>query len=121
MKLVQEMAAQSYPAEAVHLEHFQADPSIDSAPRERFTIRLARCGKEMEVTEGESMVDVLTRHGIRLEVMCQQGICGTCLTGVVDGVPDHRDAYLSDAEKAANNKILLCCSRARSPMLVLDL
>ncbi len=121
MQLVEQTAAQSYPPDAVHLEHFQADPSLDSVPRERFTIRLARSGREMEVPEGESIVDVLTRHGVRVEVMCQQGICGTCLTGVVEGVPDHRDAFLNEAEKAANNRMLLCCSRARSQRLVLDL
>ncbi|MEM5432758.1 PDR/VanB family oxidoreductase [Cupriavidus oxalaticus] len=121
MHLVEHTAAQSYPAGAVHLEHFQADPSLDSLPRDRFTLRLARSGREMEVPEGESVVDVLTRHGVRVEVMCQQGICGTCLTGVVEGVPDHRDAFLNEAERAANDKMLLCCSRARSQLLVLDL
>jgi vanillate O-demethylase ferredoxin subunit len=121
MDLVTEKAAKSYPVDAVHLEHFQAAPSLDNAPRERFTIRLARSGAEMEVPAGESIVDVLTRHNVRVEVMCQQGVCGTCLTGVIDGVPDHRDAFLSDAEKAANDKMLLCCSRACSPLLVLDL
>ncbi|SOY64338.1 Vanillate O-demethylase oxidoreductase [Cupriavidus taiwanensis] len=121
MQLVEQTAAQSYPTDVVHLEHFQADPSLDSAPRDRFTIRLARSGREMEVPEGESVVDVLTRHGVRVEVMCQQGICGTCLTGVVEGVPDHRDAFLSEAERGANDKMLLCCSRARTQLLVLDL
>jgi vanillate O-demethylase ferredoxin subunit len=121
MDLITEKAAASYPDDAVHLEHFQADPSLENAPRERFTIRLARSGVEMEVPAGESIVDVLTRSGVRVEVMCQQGVCGTCLTGVIGGVPDHRDAFLSDAEKAANDKILLCCSRACSPLLVLDL
>ncbi|SCK15044.1 vanillate O-demethylase ferredoxin subunit [Variovorax sp. HW608] len=121
MQLVQEQAAQSYPADAVHLEHFQADPALETGPRERFTIRLARSGVEMEVCENQSIVDVLTRHGVRVDVMCEQGICGTCLTGVCDGVPDHRDTFLTDKERAANDKMLLCCSRARSPVLVLDL
>jgi vanillate O-demethylase ferredoxin subunit len=48
-------------------------------------------------------------------------VCGTCLTRVLDGTPDHRDSYLLDGEKAANDQILLCCSRAKSAVLVLDL
>jgi len=121
MDLVVQKAAESYPAEAIHLEHFQADPSLADAPRERFTVRLAHSGTDLEVPEGESVVDVLARNGVRVEVMCQQGVCGTCLTNVLEGVPDHRDAFLSDAERAANDKMLLCCSRARSACIVLDL
>jgi len=48
-------------------------------------------------------------------------VCGTCLTRVLDGVPDHRDLYLTDAERAANDQFTPCCSRARTPLLVLDL
>ncbi|RQR30134.1 PDR/VanB family oxidoreductase [Burkholderia sp. Bp9142] len=121
MDLVSQKAAQCYPADAVHLEHFQADPSLADAPQARFTVRLARSGTELEVPEGESIVDVLARNGVRVDVMCQQGVCGTCLTNVLEGIPDHRDAFLCDAEKASNDRMLLCCSRARSPRLVLDL
>lgn len=121
MQLVEEIAAASYPPGAIHLEHFQADPEAQTGPRDAFRIRLAKSGKELDVPAGESMIDVLTRHGVRVEMMCQQGVCGTCLTGVLEGVPDHRDAFLSEAEKRANDKVLLCCSRALSPLLVLDL
>ena len=36
-----------------------------------------------------------------LMTACLQGVCGTCLTPVLAGQPDHRDAYLSAEEKAA--------------------
>jgi vanillate O-demethylase ferredoxin subunit len=49
------------------------------------------------------------------------GGCGTCETRIVEGIPDHRDLYLSDEEKAENNVIMICCSRSKSPVLVLDL
>ncbi|VTN10146.1 Phthalate dioxygenase reductase [Raoultella terrigena] len=52
---------------------------------------------------------------------CEQGICGSCITDVIDGIPDHRDCVLTDEEKAANTQITLCCSRSKSPVLVLDL
>jgi vanillate monooxygenase ferredoxin subunit len=44
-----------------------------------------------------------------------------CLTRVLAGEPDHRDVYLTDEERAANDQLLPCCSRSRTPMLVLDL
>jgi vanillate O-demethylase ferredoxin subunit len=52
---------------------------------------------------------------------CEQGVCGTCLTRVLDGAPDHRDQYLTPEEQAEGDQFLPCCSRARSPRLVLDL
>jgi ferredoxin-NADP reductase len=57
----------------------------------------------------------------RLRRSCEEGICGTCLCTVLAGVPDHRDVYLTDEEKAANDQMLLCCSRSKTPQLVLDL
>lgn len=54
-------------------------------------------------------------------VSCEQGVCGTCLTRVLEGVPDHRDLYLTPDERAANYQFTPCCSRAKSRRLVLDL
>jgi tetrachlorobenzoquinone reductase len=40
---------------------------------------------------------------------------------VLDGVPDHRDLVLSQAQRDANDRMMVCCSGAKSPLLVLDL
>jgi vanillate O-demethylase ferredoxin subunit len=50
-----------------------------------------------------------------------EGVCGTCETRVLEGIPDHRDLVLNDAEKAANKTMMICCSRAKSATLLLDL
>jgi vanillate O-demethylase ferredoxin subunit len=52
---------------------------------------------------------------------CEQGVCGTCVTRVLEGIPDHRDMYFTPQEQAANDQFTPCCSRARTPLLVLDL
>jgi vanillate O-demethylase ferredoxin subunit len=52
---------------------------------------------------------------------CEQGVCGTCLTRVLEGTPDHKDSYLTPEERAANDQFLPCCSRSKTPLLVLDL
>jgi vanillate monooxygenase ferredoxin subunit len=121
MALVEEVAARTYPPEAVHLEYFSADEALLAGPRESFTVKLAKSGREIEVPAGESILDALARNGLHIDMLCQQGVCGTCLTGVVEGIPDHRDAFLTDAEKRANDKIMVCCSRSLTPQLVLDL
>ena len=59
--------------------------------------------------------------GIAVATSCEQGVCGTCLTKVIDGVPDHRDLYLTPEEQAVGDQFLPCCSRAKSARLVLDL
>jgi uncharacterized membrane protein YdfJ with MMPL/SSD domain len=63
----------------------------------------------------------LIAAGIPLLTSCEQGVCGTCLTGVLAGEPEHRDLYLTPEEQAANDQFTPCCSRARSERLVLDL
>ena len=110
----------AWPAANVHREFFGAaapDHSADGS----FDIKIASTGKLVRVEAGETAVRALAAAGIQIETSCEQGVCGTCLTRVLDGVPDHKDMYLTDGEKADNNSFLPCCSRAKSPCLVLDL
>lgn len=69
----------------------------------------------------QTIVEALAGNGIDVPVSCEQGICGTCLTGVLEGQPDHRDTVQSDKDKAENKQMTLCCSRAKGDLLVLDL
>jgi vanillate O-demethylase ferredoxin subunit len=116
-----ELASRSYPKEAIHLEFFSADEEALTRPQEAFKVRLAGRGIEIDVPSGVSIIDALARHGVQVDMLCQQGVCGTCLTDVLGGIPDHRDSFLTDSEKHANDKMMICCSRARSPVLILDL
>lgn len=86
-----------------------------------FQVKVASSGDVIDVEPGQSITDALAANGIDLPVSCEQGVCGTCLTRVLEGEPDHRDLYLTDAEKEANDQMLPCCSRSRTPMLVLDI
>jgi vanillate O-demethylase ferredoxin subunit len=73
------------------------------------------------IPPGETILDALVREGLQLSFSCKEGICGACETGVIDGVPDHRDMILSEADRAANGTMMICCSGSRTPELVLDL
>ena len=57
---------------------------------------------------------------MKIKKSCEQGVCGTCLTDVLEGEPDHKDKFLNDEEREAGDQILACCSRAKSARLVLD-
>ena len=82
---------------------------------------LHRSGRTVTVPPGETILDILLDNGINVSFSCSDGICGTCETKVIEGIPDHRDSFLSDEEKAENGKIMVCCSRSKSPVLTLDL
>lgn len=121
MDLVEQTAAPTWPPEAVHLEYFSADPASLAGPRETFRVRLARSGGEYEIAAGSTIVEALAARGFQIVTSCEQGVCGTCLTGLLEGVPEHRDVFLTDEEREAGDKIMPCVSRAKSDLLVLDL
>jgi vanillate monooxygenase ferredoxin subunit len=104
----------------IHLEYFGAAPQDHSADA-AFEVKVASTGKTCTVAAGESVVQALRRNGVDILTSCEQGVCGTCITRVLDGVPDHRDLYFTDEEKAKNDQFTPCCSRSRGKMLVLDL
>jgi vanillate O-demethylase ferredoxin subunit len=112
----------AWPGTAIHREYFVADPMaghLDDA--KAFTVKIASSGKSYPVGAQQTIVEALAEQGIDIPISCEQGICGTCLTGVLEGEPDHRDTVQSDKDKAENKQMTLCCSRAKGDMLVLDL
>jgi vanillate O-demethylase ferredoxin subunit len=107
-------------ADRVHYEYFGAAP-LDTSNDGSFEVKLARTGSTIRVENDQTVLQALTANGIKIETSCEQGVCGCCLTTVLAGQVDHRDHYLTDEEKAANDQMLVCCSRSKSPTLVLDL
>ncbi|MCX2901011.1 PDR/VanB family oxidoreductase [Pseudomonas mandelii] len=116
--VIAQALAAGYADDHVHREYFQVEVDASGAG---FEVVAQRSGKTVQVAEGQSIVEALTAVGIKIEVSCEQGVCGTCLCDVIEGEPDHRDVYLTDDEKSANDQILVCCSRAKSKKLVLDI
>lgn len=86
-----------------------------------FDVRIASTGQTVHVRAGVSVVEAVAAIGIDIPVSCGEGICGTCLTRVLEGVPDHQDFVLSPEEQEKGDQFTPCCSRAKTPLLVLDL
>ena len=112
--------AMGWAQDNIHLEYFGA-PAQDTSGDLGFEVRIASTGKVYPIAADVSVVEALRKEGIDILTSCEQGVCGTCLTRVLEGEVDHRDMYLTDEEKAANEQFMPCCSRARSKLLVLDL
>lgn len=107
------------PKENVHIEHFVPGEAL--AASSGFWIDLHKSGKSLYVPAGGTILKVLLEAGIDVNHSCEIGLCGSCEVGVVDGVPDHRDEFLSPGDRVSNARIMVCCSGAISERLVLNL
>jgi vanillate O-demethylase ferredoxin subunit len=104
----------------IHLEYFSAQ-AADSSQDGSFEVRIASTGQLILVPAGVSVATALAASGIEIPLSCEQGVCGTCITRVLEGEPDHRDLYMNAQEHARNDQFTPCCSRSKSRTLVLDL
>ncbi|PXW99365.1 vanillate O-demethylase ferredoxin subunit [Sphaerotilus hippei] len=116
-----EAEAAGLPAAQRHREYFSAPIVTPAAGDQPVEIVARRSGRTVVAAADETLRSALERVGIKVQVSCEQGVCGTCACTVLEGEPEHRDAYLTDEEREANDQILVCCSRARSARLVLDI
>ena len=118
-----EAASAHWPRDACHCERFSASGSpvrtATDDPEEPFELELARSKKRFTVHPGETIVDALKLHGVEVDTSCREGYCGTCMTRYLSGDPIHRDSVLDEEDR--EEFIMICCSRAKSASLVLDL
>ena len=111
--------AAGWPEAAVHTEFFsghveQRDSDAD------FDIEIAETGQVITVSKGQTALDALLAAGIDVPNSCTEGVCGMCMTQVRDGIPDHRDQFLTAAERARNDAFMPCCSRAQTKRLLIS-
>ncbi len=102
----------------VHREYFSAN--VDKSG-ESFEVVAERSGITVQVGPEDTIAKALARAGVKIEVKCEEGVCGTCVTDVLEGTPDHRDMFLTDDEKEEGAMMCACCSRACSSRIVLDI
>ncbi len=103
------------------LESFEAPDLSPDGSETAFDVQLARSGRTVRVAADRSILGTLREAGVDVPSSCEQGICGACETRVLAGTPVHRDAILSPGEQAAGKSMMICCSRAATPSLTLDL
>jgi tetrachlorobenzoquinone reductase len=103
--------------------HSDLEPAVKEAPAmdDAFEVRLHRSGRTVTVPKGETILETLIEEGVDVVYSCMAGHCGTCETRVIEGTPDHRDSFLGDEERSDNKVMMICCSRSKTPVLVLDL
>jgi ferredoxin-NADP reductase len=108
------------PRSTAHIERFTSTTPAIQEGDHAFVVEIAD-GTEIEVAADRTILQALNDAGIRTLSSCQEGVCGTCETAVLLGVPDHRDHVLGDDERAAGDVMMPCVSRCLGDRLVLDL
>lgn len=108
---------------AVHWESFAAERGAGAAAEgsSGFAVRLARSGRTLQVAPDKTILQVLQENGVVVDCSCMEGVCGLCITSVLEGEPEHRDEVLTDEEKARGDQMTICVSRCRGELLVLDI
>lgn len=109
-----------WPEDRLHREYFAA-AAIETRGDAAFEVVIASSRQVIPVAADKSVLEALTQAGVDVMSSCEQGVCGTCLTRVLEGTPDHRDSFLTPDEQQRGDQFTPCCSRSRSSRLVLDL
>jgi len=116
-----EERCRAWPPRSLHVERFSARPLSAPVRAEAFDVELARSELRLTVPPDRSILDVVEEAGVGVLSSCAEGTCGTCETGVLSGLPDHRDSVLTEEERAAGDCMMICVSRSCTARLVLDL
>lgn len=111
----------AWPENALQVERFKPAADAHVQSDSAFDVVLAKHGATVRVAADETIAGALERVGVHIPRSCNEGTCGTCITKVLDGVPDHRDSFLRGRMRAENKRIMVCCSRSKTEQLVLDI
>ena len=120
LKAVEEACAH-WPPDRVRMERFVAPDADDVGELVAFEVELSKSGITLQIPADRSIMDVATEAGVKVPRSCTEGLCGSCETEVLEGVPLHRDSVLTAEERDSNETMMVCVSRARTPRLVLEL
>jgi ferredoxin-NADP reductase len=123
IKAVEDRCRSGWAIDSLHVERFapKAAEEIPAGGEQAFEVVCRASGLQVRVGPDGSVLDALRGAGVEVPSSCEEGVCGSCETEVLEGTPDHRDSILTDSERAAGRTMFVCVSRALSPRLVLDL
>jgi ferredoxin-NADP reductase len=106
---------------SLHVERFSPKENIDVPENQEFDVVCAESGITVTVPPDSTILAEVRKVGIEVLSSCSEGTCGTCEVDVLEGVPDQRDSFLSPAERAAGETMMICVSRCVGKRIVLDI
>ena len=117
--IIAQAKQKGFAEERIHIERFTAKAAAALLDKV-FDVTIKSSGATFKIPGDKTVTAFLEEHGVKIATSCEQGLCGTCKTRVVEGEIDHRDKRLSAAQRA-EGYFLPCVSRAKGDRLVLDL
>ena len=115
-------ASASWPEDALRIEHFESKlGTLDPRNECAFEVELKDSGLVLTVPADQTLLTTLRRANVDVQSDCEEGLCGSCEVRVLGGEIDHRDVVLTKGERQSNDRMMACCSRAKSGKLVLAL
>jgi phenol/toluene 2-monooxygenase (NADH) P5/A5 len=85
-----------------------------------YSLTIEPLGVELEIEDGQTILDAALRAGIYLPHACCHGLCATCKVSVLDGEVEHGEASsfaLMDFERD-EGRTLACCATAESDLVI---
>jgi ferredoxin len=118
-----EQSSARWTSGSLHVERFRPRPgAIDVQDTDApFQVVCELSDVTVEVGVGQTILEAVEAAGVYVPTSCREGTCGTCETVVLEGDVDHRDSFLTDAEREEGDTLMICCSRARGDRLVVEL
>ena len=112
-------AAAGRPPQRLRFETFGTSGHALSQP---FWVAVPRHGLRFQVPADRSLLDALQEHGVACLADCLRGECGLCMVDVLErhGTIDHRDVFMSAAEKQRNDRLCACVSRVAGGGIIID-
>jgi len=105
-----------------HEESFDLDtPAAEEGSRATgpsYTVQMRRTGRSFECDDRTTLLAAAARAGLSLPSSCQEGVCGTCKTGMLSGRVEMQHAGGIRPREIAQQKILLCCSTPCEDMVL---
>jgi len=101
---------------------YESFASSGRYPARSFRVTVAESAEPVEVPPESTILDSLLAADVDMIADCRRGECGLCTARILscDGPVDHRDVFLSQAEKAENTKLVTCVSRIAGGEVTLD-
>lgn len=115
---ITEAKSLGYPSSAIHQEIFGTKKANQ---KQSFTANLIKSKQKIVVAKDRTLLEALEAAKVPINYSCRVGGCGACEVKVIAGDIEHRDSYYSTAEKAKQDRILTCISRAKNQQLTIDL
>ncbi|MDT6964564.1 cytochrome P450/oxidoreductase [Cupriavidus sp. SZY C1] len=110
-----EAACAAWPPDTLRVEHFSSQlGTLDPSKEQPFTVELKDSGLTLEVPADQTLLTALRCANIDVQSDCEEGLCGSCEVRVLAGDIDHRDVVLTRTEREANDRMMSCCSRAKT-------